>query len=132
MTAPDFPAPRDRAAEILAGPWCWRRFGGPSSDLFLVTQFGGAMAVLIPSSRHARPAINVRDSLTGVLRPIAEDDPVARLVAAAPTMRDLVRRGVQRFRALDPDLLTDDDRAWLQDADAALLAVEGLGKGEAT
>lgn len=122
-------APRDRAAEILAGPWRWITFGLPT----LVTEHGGSMVVITAPAAAVRekPGIQVRDPKTGTLRPIKTDDPVALLIAAAPTMRALVRRGIDRFRALDPDLLTDDDRAWLQDADAALLAVEGLGTGVA-
>ncbi|TMJ05798.1 MAG: hypothetical protein E6G97_01995 [Alphaproteobacteria bacterium] len=61
--------------------WCWRRFG---DVLMLVTETGGALVILAPSRRKAKPEIQTRDLKTGMLRAIHKDDEAAQLIAAAP------------------------------------------------
>lgn len=88
----------------------WRNFGSVNHGgaLMLVTVTGGAQAVLTAAAVPRKPAvIQTRDPKTGILRPIREDDDVARLLAAAP----LLLAAAQGAR----DFLVADYRAAIND-----------------
>lgn len=58
--------------------WCWQVNGGQP---MLVTDGGGRLVILAPGREGS---ILTRDTKTGMLRKIAAEDPVARMIAATP------------------------------------------------
>src|SRR5687767_10856393 len=100
MSAPLSPERLSELREALEaaprGPWTWRTFGGP---LMLVTRHGGARVVV---SGDPWGAINVRDE-HGILVPITEDHPVAKLVEVVPDLLaayEEQRGEIERLRAV--------------------------------
>lgn len=92
--------------------WAWREFGG---RLMLVTASGGARVILAPQ----RPGhIQTRDLETGALRPIREDDDVARLIIAA---QDLYAALVETLAVAT----RNESGPWADKARAALAKAEG-------
>lgn len=80
----------------LTTPWVWHRPGG---ELMLTTDGGGMLVIL--AAQHKR-AIMTRDPKTGLLRPIREDDAVARMIAAAPKMLAALRGALIFMETVPP------------------------------
>jgi hypothetical protein len=110
---------KENTARASDAGWCWRRFG---DTLMLVTEAGGAQVVLAPARRKT-PGIETRDPVTGVLRPIREDDAAARLIAAAPNLLHSAKDARAALAVLFASTDSPQHKAMLA-LDAAIAKVE--------
>lgn len=99
------------AENIAFEPWEWRNFG---AHLMLVTRHRGAKVVLAPNTY----ALDTRCAETGILRPLHQDDDVAKMIRLAPEAYALARAVVD---AAQTEELSTHVAVSFEESDAARL-----------